>query len=202
MKQSLKLFLIVLTLALLALFLGVTAGAVPPAPGSGWQAGHACPSHAGETYITLSELSGARPGGAMAAPSLEPMQRDIPLVMVVIGFRDLPYEPGYNWAETIFSGPKSLRQYYTDMSYGQFTFDPAQETSAFGVNGNRNAADKAGDGVIHVTLDRLHEDWTLDYRNADEELRRSRSLLSAFSEAIVKAGNISTFRPMTATATA
>ena len=194
MKQSLKLFLIVLTLALLALCLGVTAGAVPPAPGSGWQAGHTCPSHAGETYITLSDLSGTRPGGAMAAPSLEPAKRDIPLVMIVIGFRDLPYEPTFNWADTIFSGPKSLRQYYTDMSYGQFTFDPAQETCAFGVNGNRNAADKAGDGVIHVTLDRLHEDWTLDYRNADEELRRSRSLLSAFSEAIVKAGEYIDFQ--------
>ena len=56
----------------------------------------------------------------------------------------------------------SLAEFYTDMSLGQFTFTPARETSAFGGE-NRNAADKANDGVIHVTLDLPHDDWRLEF---------------------------------------
>ena len=49
------------------------------------------------------------------------------------------------------------------MSDGAFTFSPALESSAYGIGGNTNKADKAADGVVHVKLAEAHGDWGDSY---------------------------------------
>jgi len=99
----------------------------------------------------------------------------IPLLCIVVGFEGttedapegMPYEDSFDWAESIFRDKISLTQYYRDMSYGQFTFTPGQETSAYGVAGNTNTADRKNDGIIHVVTEYPHKFWSgldLDYK--------------------------------------
>lgn len=70
----------------------------------------------------------------------------------------------------MFVGTNSLKQYYKDMSFDKFTFEPAKETSAYGIDGNTNEYDRADDGIIHVTIDRAKEQsWAVDDDNVDAE---------------------------------
>ena len=98
----------------------------------------------------------------------------IPLICIVVGFEGttedapegMPYVDSFDWAESIFRSKTSLTQYYRDMSYGTFTFNPAQETSAYGVAGNTNTEDRENDGIIHVVTEYPHKFWSganLDY---------------------------------------
>ena len=145
---------------LLLVFAAVFAWAVPARPGSGLEGERAaCHSHAGE-LVTLDKIPARRSGNR--APSISPVEKSIPLLTIVVGFADVPYENGYNWSDTVFSGDKSLSAYYSDMSFGQFTFIPAAESSAYGVGDNTNTADALNDGVIHVKLSAEHEDWAGD----------------------------------------
>ena len=153
-------FQIICTLLLTLLFV-FTGSAVSEAKDAGQ---HICKSHPG-SLLTLSEISktaAIRNRGPMRAPSLQPAVSDLPLVVIVAEFSDAAYSETFDWSNSIFNADRSLAEYYTDMSLGQFTFSPARESSAFGGE-NRNAADKANDGIIHVTLELPHDDWTLDY---------------------------------------
>lgn len=104
------------------------------------------------------------PSTALASTSDKP--KDIPLVMVVIGFDGgddpgaaVPYDSEYDWSAALFGEPESPAAYYRAMSEGAFTFSPVAETSATGVADNTNVADRENDGVIHVTLHRPHGAW-------------------------------------------
>ena len=120
----------------------ICANAVPALPDTGRSGGEAlCRSHPGE-LVTPDRIP-VRNGGAHYAPSRNGAQKSLPLVTIVVGFDGLPYENGFDWHEALFSGSKSLAAYYTDMSFGKFTFVPAPETSAFGVGDNANTADSA-----------------------------------------------------------
>ena len=73
---------------------------------------------------------------------------------------DQRYRDGYDWNKLLYSGENSITSYYATMSNGKFSWTPAtEETSAYGTGGNTNLHDKAGDGVIHVTLKRDHGNW-------------------------------------------
>ncbi len=87
----------------------------------------------------------------------------IPLLLIVIGFENQPYETEYDWSAPTFRDRTSIAQYYLDMSFGKFTFLPACESSASGVDGNTNLYDEEDDGIIHVTLpgEKLYG-WTID----------------------------------------
>ena len=91
-------------------------------------------------------------GETLAGKAAKEAERVLPLAVIVVGFSNLPYNDTYNWNDVLFSSSQSLSQYYKDMSFDKFTFVPVKETSAFGQNGNTNAADQANDGVIHVKL--------------------------------------------------
>jgi len=84
----------------------------------------------------------------------------IPLLVIVIGFDNALYENGYNWNANIFSGDYSVGKYYEEMSDGKFTFAPCEETSAYGQGGNTNNSDAVNDGVVHVKLTTLHDNWS------------------------------------------
>ena len=164
MKKSVKFSLCFIAIAAALLLFAFSALAVPAAPGTHADGG-ACKSHVGE-LLTLSDISktaAKRNSGPMRAPSLDPAVNDIPLVVIVIGFKNQAYRADFDWAQEIFRADRSLAEYYTDMSLGQFTFTPVRETSAYNVGGNTNTADAANDGIIHVTLSTAHDDWVLDY---------------------------------------
>jgi M6 family metalloprotease-like protein len=177
--QSRRIWKTLLTLCVAAILLAaaaVCAAAVPARPGTAAPGeSAACRSHTGE-LVTLDRIP-VRKTGPNRAPSLDPVARDIPLLTIVVGFSNMPYDNGYDWHETVFSGEKSLAAYYSDMSFGKFTFTPAAETSAYGVGGNTNTKDAENDGVVHVKLSTAHQKW----------LMNSSTDYSSWANALVKA---------------
>ncbi len=165
MKRSIRFSLCLVAVAAALLLFAFTALAVPAAPGTHTDGSCACKSHTGQllTLADVSKTAAKRNAGPMRAPSLGSVQNDVPLAVIVIGLDGMPYRDDYDWAQEIFLTDRSLAEYYTDMSFGQFTFTPVQETSAYGVDGNTNAADAADDGVIHVSLPMAHDDWRLEF---------------------------------------
>ena len=187
MKRILSILITCALFALLLTCMTLTALAVPPAPNSGWGQGAACRSHASGTLVTLDSLPASR---SVPEPRCAPGadgQKTIPLLTIVIGFSDRAYDDTFDWNATIYSGERSLQAYYTDMSGGQFTFTPIAETSAYGVDGNTNAADAANDGVVHVALDMPHGNWVLDYYDDDTEMAEMSAMTMAFIDAVTVA---------------
>ena len=170
MKKSVRFPLYFIAVAAALLLFTFTALAVPAAPGTHAEGG-ACKSHTGQllTLADVSETAAKRNSGPMRAPSLGSVRSDVPLAVIVIGLDGMPYRDDFDWAQEIFLTDRSLAEYYTDMSFGQFTFTPVQETSAYGVDGNTNAADAANDGVIHVSLPMAHDDWRLEFPFLSED---------------------------------
>ena len=187
-KHVSRILLPLLTATLLCVLFVVTVSAVPPVPGSGAEQG-ACPSHPGEP-VRLSDLPNKAGTGiprCAAAPAAP--QKELPLAVIVMEFPNMPYHEDFDWYDTIFQDKDSLRQYYLDQSYGQFTFAPVAETSQYDGETNRNTADRPNDGVVHVTLTAEHDDWTLNEQETrEEEFRHNHSMGVAFIEAIEKAG--------------
>lgn len=185
MKPRLHVFPAALLLAaVLALLLTASAWAVPAAPSAGFGARQsACRSHAGAP-VTLEMLPAAA-GGAQKAPAADGTapRAALPLVVIAVGFDNIDYSADYDWAQTVFSGDRSLTAYYEEMSCGKFAFVPAAETSAFGVDGNRNRPDCANDGVIHVTLAESHQDWTLEDETSESDYYMIRMLMRALAQA-------------------
>lgn len=83
----------------------------------------------------------------------------IPLLTIVVGFSDMPYRDNYDWSSQIFTGEYSTAAFWSDASNGSFTFEPAPESSAYGISENTNQCDAENDGVVHVTLDEDHGNW-------------------------------------------
>ena len=187
MKTAIRILFLILVSALLTAFCIVSASAVsakPGADGSISQHG-ACRSHSGP-IVTLDSVPSkqGRPG-AQKAVSAEPVTKNIPAVTIVIGFTNINYDDNLDWGSILFYGDYSLSAYYTDMSFGQFTFMPASETSAFGNGGNTNTADKENDGIVHVNVNMPHSDWTLEKEGDEFELL----MMKAFAEALGLADN-------------
>ncbi len=170
MKKSLKILLFCCCLALCLTLLAVSATAVPAAPHSGREgAAAACRSHT-NALVTLDDIPAARRSlvsGKAYLPVLGHVKKNIPMVTVVVGFTNIGYNNEYDWNEAFFSDDKSITSYYSDMSFGKFTFLPAEETSASGVDGNTNTKDRANDGVIHINLPVPHQDWGTDYSSSN-----------------------------------
>ena len=141
------------------------AFAVKAMPGSGHEdANHSCPSHANE-LVTLDDINASNPlpeggkGSSKLQTAAASNQKTLPLLIIVVGFNGTPYSQELDWNDIIFQDEYSLSTYYSDMSLGQFTFVPANETSAYGEGDNVNAPDVANDGIVHVTLSSAHGDW-------------------------------------------
>ena len=135
----------------------------------------------GRTALAQSTLLGAA--------STQP-DSYIPLVMIVIGFNGQAYNPEYDWGTLFFEGSTSLAQYYMDMSFGQFTFLPVQETSAYGVDGNTSPSDQENDGIIHVQLSTTKQKgWALSNYDRAADLEN----MKAFADALSIAGEYMDF---------
>ena len=186
MKKSLRLLFAFVVIASVILILSLAAYAVPAAPGTHHDRGN-CRSVPG-TLLTLSDVektASKRNSGPMRAPAIDPATSDIPLAVIVIGFEDQAYRDDFDWAQEIFETDGSLAEYYTDMSFGKFTFSPVRESSAFGSGGNTNTADASDDGIIHVTLPSDHDDWRLQYDfMSQEDIETNRTLCDALIAAV------------------
>lgn len=115
--------------------------------------------------------------------AIDPVESDIPLMLLVVDFPNVKYDTTHDWGEATFSGDYSLSQFYTDMSGGKFTFVPVEETSVYDGDLNLNEADKENDGVVHVTVSQEHGNWA---SLTDDEA--AIEYLTAFKEAIEMAG--------------
>ncbi|MBR3053176.1 MAG: M6 family metalloprotease domain-containing protein, partial [Firmicutes bacterium] len=93
--------------------------------------------------------------------------KEIPLVVLVVGFSNINYNNSYNWGNSVFTASDSLARFYKDQSFNKFTFVPANETSAYGTGGNTNTNDKQNDGIVHVKISDPHRDWSLSITSMD-----------------------------------
>ncbi|MCR4656823.1 MAG: M6 family metalloprotease domain-containing protein [Lachnospiraceae bacterium] len=87
----------------------------------------------------------------------DPGSGALPLVTIVVGLNDLPYEESYAWSEKIYGEDGSLQNYYSRFSGGRFTFVPAHET--YEEKNGTKGFDEKDDGIIHVKLDIPHGKW-------------------------------------------
>ncbi len=161
---------------MVALFALCLAGILPALPEP---AGSAAAALAEEPSADAGEWGRGQGHGQSTETSREQgrdREQNLPLLVIVVEFAGdannggagaVAYDDSYDWGSSIF-GNDSLASYYRDMSGGTFTFAPAPETSATGVDGNHNAFDRAGDGVVHVTLPQAHGAWGLV--NEDESI--------------------------------
>ena len=148
------------------------------------------------TVIGLLYAAGTVAAPVNAATTAAPAaENTIPLLVVSVGFANVPYSNDQDVSQMFFKDAKSVTQYFNDQSYGQFTYVPAAETSANGTGSNTNTADKANDGVIHVTLSSDHADWAdlVSHDGSDEEKKAAysveyaKTLFPALSEALKEA---------------
>ena len=162
--------------------------------------------------VTLSDIEAAQAASganALGARSAAQTETSLPLITIVIGFEnpedpgaevvqkdddgnvvaswnaaDQRYRDGYDWNKLLYSGENSITSYYATMSNGKFSWTPAtEETSAYGTGGNTNLHDKAGDGVIHVTLKRDHGNWESDEDLSDAAKDQRDAYVDALNEA-------------------
>lgn len=131
------------------------------------------------TANAVAPVSSSIAIGGSSSLVMDPVLGDTPLLMIVIGYSNVGYDTEFDWNNEIFSGDYSLAQYYTDMSGGAFTFSPAPETSKYDGDTNLNTADKENDGIIHVTLDSEHADWS----DPDED-EAAETMLKSFKDAV------------------
>ena len=185
MHRFSKHLLLLAVCVLLCAMLAVAAFAVPAKPGT-HENNPTCRSHS-DTLVTLDSLPDSDDAGRAKAPVKPMTEKELPLVVVVLGFDNIAYEADYDWATTIFEGEGSLSDYYTDMSFGKFTFVPAAESSAFDQDGNFNTADKVNDGIVHLSLPIDHEDWTMDHTSSAYELKMNRTMDRALLQAVAAA---------------
>lgn len=103
-------------------------------------------------------------GDDPATFGLDGGKKEEPLLTIVIGFLDQPYDESYDWAEKIYHSENSIGDYYDVVSGGQFTFAPAVESYA-----NPDEQDGENDGIVHVRLDRTHGSWGSHPYNSELE---------------------------------
>ena len=178
MKHKIKILTIILTAVVIITFmpLAVSAGTImvkdqPKDPSNAERAAE-YEEHSnclpGGTFdlVTLDDVAGNQPSanlpGEKKRSGAKAGRKQLPLLIIVVGFNDTPYNNDYDWGNTIFSvkqGDWSISKFYSDNSQGQFTFAPAIETSEYYLGNNTNKNDKANDGVVHVSVDMDHDDW-------------------------------------------
>ena len=187
MKKALKITLVLVAVAVLLSVFALAAFAVPSYEHKNGPT-NTCKSHTNK-LVTLDDIADHPVIGNSSVKRLQKTNttKNIPLVIIVIGFNNIGYNNNYNWGQTVFEGDKSLKQYYTDMSFGQFTFEPVAETSAYGTDSNSNRYDAVNDGIIHVTLDQKHDDWSLMQIDPVLNWNYNFTMTKAFINAIKKA---------------
>ncbi len=82
----------------------------------------------------------------------------LPLVTIVISYNNIGYRTDFTWSDKLYETKGSLQDYYYEMSDHKFTFVPAEESCE--IRNGTPGFDEKNDGIIHVTLNSAHRDWT------------------------------------------
>ena len=159
-------------------------------------------SHETGDVVTLSDIEsvqGSSDANANNLLSAAQTKTSLPLITIVIGFEspegpdatieytdskgnkeqwpaaEQRYRDDYDWHDQLYGSDNSITNYYATMSNGKFAWAPAaEETSEYGKDGNTNKFDQAGDGSIHVTLDRNHGNWkAADFKSPEAADQRA-----------------------------
>ncbi len=118
--------------------------------------------------------------------------KTLPLVTIVVSFNNIGYSTEHYWNAPLYGEDNSLQDYYSDMSNGKFTFVPVEETcSNLTISGNEQGEmnlgedfDNENDGIIHVTVDRAHEDWSVLNPTTDPGIQRQHRMYEAMDDAL------------------
>ena len=111
---------------------------------------------------TLDRLRASNKNAGTA--SLTSDIQTLPLITIVVSFNNIGYSQEKDWHKELYETERCLCDYYYEMSGGKFTFAPAEETCAEG------DYDKVNDGVIHVTVDMEHRNWSLKTEEMNKDL--------------------------------
>ncbi|MDY4040512.1 MAG: M6 family metalloprotease domain-containing protein [Collinsella sp.] len=133
--------------------------------------------------VTLDEIRAAnrRSAAGVGFRSADTGRAELPLLLIVVGFKDQPYNTEYDWAKTFFTSKYSIKTLYDISSNGKFSWTEAPETSAYQVGGNTSPTDAVNDGILHVTLDRVYGD--LDTTTTEGRANYLETLKAALDEA-------------------
>ncbi len=131
--------------------------------------------------VTLSKLRNRDEKAGILSDEKE--MKTLPLVTIVVSFNNIGYDKDHYWYDKLYGEDNSLKDYYSDMSNGKFTFVPVDETcSNNNIEGNENdemdleeGFDMENDGIIHVTIDLPHEDWSVLNPNEKTEEGKKQS---------------------------
>ncbi len=82
----------------------------------------------------------------------------LPLVTIVVSFNNIGYRTDYTWSDKLFGSEGCIKEFYYEMSDHKFTFTPAEESCE--IHNGTPGFDEKNDGIIHVTINKLHRDWT------------------------------------------
>lgn len=157
-------------------------------------------SYDDRTLVTLDDLRSTQGSPLVRSARSAVAETTLPLITIVIGFagdaNDCTWKPEtqrysttFDWAQRLYTGESSVTNYYRTMSNGKFAWVPADdETSAYGEEGNTNVADKAGDGIVHVTVSGDHGNWRLP--DNEESIAR---LHVVYAEALEEAADFIDF---------
>lgn len=104
-----------------------------------------------------------------AVSDLDADTATIPLLVIVAGFKNMPYDKNIDYAAKIFTNDESVTNYYLEQSEKQFTFISAAESSGFGVSDNTNVYDAPNDGIIHVNIDEEHPGFDMKDKNTSHQ---------------------------------
>ena len=153
----------------------------------------ACQSEPTDRVITPDMIPSSKSGpkAPKAAGSIVSTKgKKIPLLVIVIGFSNVSYDDykQYDWSKLLYDpdNSRNLLEYYNDMSYSQFTFEPIRENSRYNYDGNTNKYDKIDDGIIHVKLDMPHYRWLLN-KSTEDDKAKGKAMVRAFAYAIEEA---------------
>ena len=93
----------------------------------------------------------------------------------------------HDWYDDFFGEKDSLQEYYYAMSKGKFTWASAEESCSKDALPEKDAVsdifDRENDGIIHVTLNTDHAEWT----SFNENPKDSAALEAALVDALEKA---------------
>ena len=82
------------------------------------------------TPESLSDTS-SQNSRALLSENTGTTKDSLPLLVIVVGFSDVPYQNSYDWSDMVYNGEYSVGKFWSEASNKTFTFSKAEENSAY-----------------------------------------------------------------------
>ena len=82
------------------------------------------------TPESLSDTS-SQNSRALLSEDTDTTKESLPLLVIVVGFSDVPYQDSYDWSDMVYNGKYSVGEFWSEASNKTFTFSKAEENSAY-----------------------------------------------------------------------